>query len=76
MTVTDYDRLTSLYLIYKVYKGSGNEIKKSKFLHCTSEIQKATATVIKHIQLFVADVDIKGWLKILFKQCFFYHAMC
>ena len=32
--------------------------------------------LIKHIiQLFAADVDIKGWLKILCKQCFFYLAM-
>ena len=33
--------------------------------------------LIKHIQLFAADVDVKGWLKILCKQCmcFFYVAM-
>ena len=31
--------------------------------------------LIKHIQLFASDVDIKDWLKILLKQCFFYHAM-
>ena len=31
--------------------------------------------LIKHIQLFAADVDIKGWLKIFCKQCFFYLAM-
>lgn len=27
--------------------------------------------LIKHIQLFAADVDIKGWLKILCKQLMF-----
>ena len=31
--------------------------------------------LIKHIHLFAADVDIKGWPKILCKQCFFYLAM-
>ena len=35
-----------------IFKGSGNEIKNSKFL---------TVKLVKS-QLFTADVDIKGWL--------------
>ena len=30
--------------------------------------------LIKH-QLFTAEVDIKSWLKVLYKQCFFYPTM-
>ena len=49
---------------YKIYKGSGNKIKNSKFLIVKYKRQK----LIKH-QLFTADVDIKVFMIRVILNC-------
>jgi len=61
--VTAEDNDETIYT--KIYKSSGNEIKNSKILN-SNEYKRQQ--LIKH-QLFTADVDIKIWLKVLYKQC-------
>ena len=55
-------QMTRLYIFCK---RSGNENKSLKFL--TVMNTKFTQQLIKQ-QLFTADVDIKSWLKTLYKQ--------
>ena len=61
--------MTRLYI--QKYKGSGNEIKNSNILNSDKYKRQQ---LIKH-QLFIADVDIKSWLKVLNKQSLFYLTM-
>ena len=68
--MTVEDNAETIYTKYFT-RGTGNEIKNSKFL--TVMYTKAKQ-LIKH-QLFTADVDIKSWLKVLYKQSLFYLTM-
>jgi len=55
----------------KITRGLKNEIKNLTILN-GKEYKRQK--LIKH-ELFTADVDIKSWLKVLNKQCFFYLTM-
>ena len=57
--MTVEDNAATIYTKYFT-RGTGNEIKNSKFLTVMNTKAKQ---LIKH-QLFTADVDIKSWLKV------------
>ena len=55
-------------VLLKNYQKSGNEIKNLKILNSNDYKRQK---LIRH-QLFTADVDMKRWLKVFYKPCFFY----
>ena len=51
----------------------GFRLKNSKFLTVTNEYKRQQ--LIKHQLVTASDVDFTSWLKVFFKQSFFYLTM-